>query len=318
VGRRGLLVVAALLVLLVSGLIAVYEDEASGSVMSGPVIPLVKARPAGPAGTGGLARMSVTVDGRVRTYLMYVPPGDTAKHRLPLVLDFPGAGDTATAQPAETGLLTIADHRRNMIVVFMQGYEDTWNDDAGDPPAEAAHINDIGFTTTVLHRIESSYFVDMRRVVATGLSNGAIFDELLGCRIASSLTLIAPVEGQIAPTFSHGCEPAMPISVYEVHATGDPAIPYKGGTFQGDGGPVSVLSAPASVARWAALDHCAAHAGHVSAADGALTDYRGCRNGVTVTLDTTNADVHDWPTNFGQTLVGQITALTGKRKATKP
>jgi polyhydroxybutyrate depolymerase len=221
-------------------------------------------------------------------------------------------------QVSETGLLSIAEQRHKMIVAFLQGYEDTWNDDAGDPPAEAANVNDIAFTTTVLRTIETRYHVDRRRVVATGLSNGAILDELLGCRVAADLTLIVPVEGQLAPTFSNSCRPQSPISVYEIHATADPVIPYAGGTFAGDGGPVTVLSAPASAARWAALDHCAPKGSKAPTADGELTRYQRCRSGVTVTLDTTAGDQHAWPAGFGQTLVKVIAALTGQRRARVP
>ena len=78
-------------------------------------------------------------------------------------------------------------------------------------------------------------------MVATGFSNGAIFVELLGCRAAAYLTLVAPVEGQLGQRFAGSCRPARPVSIYEIHATADPTIPYGGGTFSGSGGPVRVL-----------------------------------------------------------------------------
>ena len=251
---------------------------------------------------------------------MYVPPGDSVRHRLPLVLVYHGAGGTAISMASQTGLLSIAEQQHNMIVAFLQGYDETWNDDAGDPAAEAAGINDVAFTTAVLTRIESSYGVNMRDVVATGISNGAIFTELLGCRAAADLTLIVPVEGQMAPTFSNSCRPRKPISVYEIHATADPAIPYTGGTFSGSGGPVTVLSAPASAARWATLDGCNAKKRTNSrSGDSILTKYvEGCRAGVTVTLQSIQGGAHEFPSNFGRTLVKQIGSLAGTREATTP
>ena len=209
------------------------------------------------SGTRGLKTVNLRSGGRRRSYLLYVPPGDSVRHPLPLVLAYSGVDDSDSETASATGLLSIAEAQHNMIVAFPEGYDESWNDDAGDPPAEAAGVNDVAFTKTILRRIESTYPVDLQRVVATGFSNGAILAELLGCDLAANLTLVVPVEGQLSPTFSRSCRPAEPISVFEIHATADQSIPYSGGTFAGVGGPVEVLSAPASAARWAALNQCA-------------------------------------------------------------
>ena len=142
--------------------------------------------------------------------------------------------------------------------------------------------------------------------------------ELLGCRIAADLTLIVPVEGQIANQFSNGCRPKSPISVYEVHATNDQEIPYAGGTFIGVGGPVTVLSAPASAARWAKLDDCGATASTSNSNGSVLTAYQGCSDGVTVTLNAIQDGSHEWPPGFAQGLVGVMSSMSGKRQAQTP
>jgi polyhydroxybutyrate depolymerase len=270
------------------------------------------------AGTGGLRPIYVMAAGRERNYLVYVPPGDSAKHRLPLVLVYSGVNDTAANTATETGLLALDQQKHDMIVAFLQGYDESWNDDAGNPPAEAAGVNDVAFSTVVLKRIESDYYVATSRVVATGFSNGAILVELLGCRIAADLTLIVPVEGQIANQFSNGCRPKLPISVYEVHATHDQEIPYGGGTFSGVGGPVTVLSAPKSAVRWATLDRCGATASTSTANGSVLTAYHGCKDGVTVTLNSIQGGAHQWPPGFAPGLVAVISSMSGKRTAVTP
>ncbi len=275
------------------------------------------ARPAA-AGTSGLENFHIRSGGRLRSYLLYVPPGDTRKHRLPLVLVYHGADGTDYNDASATNLLSLVEQKHDMIVAYLQGYEGTWNDDAGNPPAEAAGVNDVLFTQDVLSKIESHYSVDMRRVVITGFSNGAILAELLGCRIAANLTMIVPVEGQMAPTFSSSCRPRYPVSVYEWHAFNDPEIPYAGGTFIGVGGPVQVLSAPDSVKRWAALDKCATTPTQSDYSGGMLTTYAGCRSSVTVTLNSTDSDTHGWPTDFGDALVRIVTSLTAQRSAAMP
>lgn len=311
--RRALL---PLVVILAICGVAACSDVANGSQPSGASKASGSSRPAD-AGTSGLETVNIQVDGLTRTYLLYVPPGDSTTNRLPLVLVYHGAGDTASNTTNEMGLLALAEQRHNMIIVYLQGVDDTWNDDAGDPPAEQQNVNDIGFTKAVLNKVESRYYVNRSRVVATGISNGAILVELLGCRIASDLTLIAPVEGQIANRFANNCKPGRPVSVYEVHATADPEIPYKGGTFGGDGGPVTVLSATASAKRWATLDHCVRR-GSLTRSGSLIMRYQKCRDDVTVTLNSVLGGSHEWPDGFASTLLSAIDRLPADREAVTP
>ena len=266
-------------------------------------------------GTGGLKTVGLMSGGHRRTYLLYVPPGDSTRHSLPLVLAFHGVDDTARHTATETGLLRLDQHSHAMILVFPQGYQDTWNEGAGHTPAERAGINDVAFSATILRRVESHYVVDPHRVVATGFSNGALLTEYLGCTLSRQLTLIAPVEGQLPASVSANCDPPEPVNVYEVHATADQAIPYAGGHFDGIGGGTTVLSAPDSAMRWAALDHCSGHPG--SSATGALTlsSYGGCADSVRVTLATIDGGKHAWPQGFGATLAGVVSSLPGTRTA---
>jgi len=266
--------------------------------------------------TGKVKSVSLVSGGHRRTYLLYVPPGDSKSHRLPLVLVYHGAMDTAQGTTSETDLLSSAEHSHNMILVFPQGYDDTWNEGAGHTPAEQAHINDVAFTAAILSRVESDFYVNTHLVVATGLSNGALLTELLGCRLAGQLTLIAPVEGQIPASVSPGCHPAAPISVYEIHGTADQAIPYGGGHFSGVGGGTTVLSAPASAARWASLDHCSGKPRTAASGGVNLRLYTGCRAHVRVTLATIEGGQHQWPTSFAQTLLGAMSAVRNARAAT--
>ena len=266
-------------------------------------------------GTGGLKTVTVQSGGHQRSYLLYVPRGDSKAHPLPLVLVYHGADDTAAHTASETNLLGIAERDHNMIVVFPQGYQDTWNEGTGHTPAAQAGINDVAFTATILHRVESNHVVDSRRVVAAGFSNGALLTEYLGCTLARQLTLIVPVEGQLPDSISAGCQPAVPISVYEIHGTADTEIPYGGGGFSGVGGGTAVLSAPASAGRWAALDGCAPQPLSATAGAVALSIYSGCQDRMTVTLASVQGGGHQWAQNFGQTVLGAMSSLSGVRRA---
>jgi polyhydroxybutyrate depolymerase len=253
-----------------------------------------------------------TPDGRTRRYLVY-SPGKSSKPR-PLVMVFHGALDTAPNTVQETDFEQVAD-QRGEIVAFMEGYMNTWNEGAGHTPAEVAGIDDVAYTTTVLNQIERHYAIDRTRIAAAGFSNCALMTELLGCRLANRITLVVPVAGPLPVSVSPGCHPARPISVLEVHGTADQSIPYGGGPFPGVGGGTTVLSVPASAARWAALDGCAAKPQTTGAGTATvLTTYSRCHGGVAVQLRSIQGGTHSWGAGIG----GIVASFLARHAAARP
>lgn len=248
---------------------------------------------------------TITVTGSrpQRSLLLHVPPRLHAA-RVSLTLVYHGALDTAANTAASTDFPQVSD-RNGTLVAFLQGYQDTWNEGAGHTPAEQAGIDDIAFTREALATIARLMPVDTSRVAAVGFSNGALMAQYVGCRLAGSVTLIVPVEGQLPVEDSPGCAPAHPLSVLEVHGTDDQTIPYGGGPFAGIGGGTAVLSAPDSVARWAELNGCSTPPVQTSPESGIrLTAYSGCRGDAHVTLRTIVGGQHAWPAGIGE-LVAQ-------------
>ncbi len=242
--------------------------------------------------------VNLTVDGHARSFIVHVPPSPPVANR-PLILVFHGALGTDQGAVSGTDFEQVAD-QYGEVVAFLQGYANTWNEGAGHTPAEQAHIDDVAYTAAVIAKIETLVTFDRQRIVAAGFSNGALMVEDLGCRLAQELSLIVPVEGELPVSVSATCSPARPISIYEIHATADGVIPYGGGPFQGVGGGTSVLAAPASVARWATLEHCSPTPAVSSPTSGIqLTTYAGCDGGVTVTLRTINGGAHEWGSDIG-------------------
>jgi polyhydroxybutyrate depolymerase len=233
-----------------------------------------------------------------RTFIVHVPIGAPVANR-PLILVYHGAANTAAGTISITDFEQIAD-RVGDVVVFMQGYRDTWDELAGDGYAVDAHIDDIGFTRAVLRALIPLTSYNGKRVALVGFSNGAEMVETLGCRLAASIRLVVPVEGEILSAVSPGCAPSRPVNVYEIHGTADASIPYAGGVFFGIERPVSVLSALGSVARWAQLDGCGASPKTTSASSITLTQYTSCAEGVSVTLRTIIGGTHEWPGNIGE------------------
>lgn len=281
------------LLLTVLCLLATLSAGACGSTAASPTTAPAGSRQATPAGSN-----AVTITAARRRRTLYVYAYGNARAKRPLVLVYHGADESAKQAQGETDFVAAAK-AHGLIVAFMQGYQNTWNEGAGGTPARRAGVDDVAFTSAAIAWLEHRYRVDSSRVAAAGFSNGALMTQLLGCRIASRLTLIVPLEGQLPSTVSPGCRPSSPISVLEFHGTADSTIPYNGGHFDGVGGGTTVLSAPASAARWASLNHCSRTARTVSGSTRA-TNYTGCHRGVVVSLRTIAGGTHFWPTGIGE------------------
>lgn len=252
--------------------------------------------------------IELAVDSLERTFIVEVPSGKPVANRA-LVLVYHGALDTASNTITETNLYPEVSAQGD-VIAFLQGYQDTWNEGSGSTAASIAHVNDVAFTAAVIARLRQLVSFDPRRVAAVGFSNGAIMVEDLGCHQAANIDLIVPVEGQLSTVQSASCSPARPESVYEIHQTADPLIPYNGGYFQTSVGYDTMLSAPKSVARWAHLDGCSR--GPVTATPSStisLTQYSKCRGGAFVTLRTIVGDQHEWAPDIGQLVVQALAKL---------
>jgi len=247
---------------------------------------------------------SLTWGGLTRTFLVHVPSGRALAGR-PLVVVFHGAGNTASSTADSTDFEQVAN-RLGDDVVFAQGYHNTWDDLVGNTASARAHVNDIGFANALLNALTPLIEYNVSRVALTGFSNGALMVETLGCRLAGRINLIVPVEGELGSAVGATCKPSRPINVLEIHSTADTTIPYSGGTYYATGGSVSVLSAPASAARWAELDGCNATPVMTTGAGLRFTHYSGCRNGVTVRLRTIVGGSHSWGSNIGQLVMSTL------------
>jgi len=240
--------------------------------------------------------VTLTVGHRLRSLIVHVPSRVVPNR--PLLLIYHGINGTSQKTEYQTDFASVAD-QTGEVVAFLQGYDDSWNEQAGHTPAAMAHVNDVAYTAAVIAKLERLVSFDHKRIVAVGFSNGALMVEDLGCRLAGTLAMIVPVEGELAAVTSPGCRPARPISVYEIHGTADTAIYYNGGPINGNG--TVVLSAPKSVARWATLDHCGPTPRKTNVSSSiTLTAYAGCRNHVTVVLHTIIGGVHQWGNDIGE------------------
>jgi polyhydroxybutyrate depolymerase len=134
----------------------------------------LSARPAGadPSGTGNLTSddydFSLTHAGRVRAYLLHVPPQADDKKPLAAVLNFHGGGGTAKGQKEWSGLDAVAD-REGFLAVYPDGTGRfgrrllTWNAGTCCGYARTNAVDDVRFVIALLADLAARTLVDHTR-----------------------------------------------------------------------------------------------------------------------------------------------------------
>jgi polyhydroxybutyrate depolymerase len=250
----------------------------------------------------GQTTRSVSYGGRDRSYIVYVPASASRSGPVPVVLVFHGGTGTADSAIHMSGFSDVAD-RNGFVVVYPNGTgrlsDDkllTWNGGDCCGYAQQNNVDDVGFARAIVTDLGLHLNVDVKRIYATGMSNGAILSQRLACEAAELFAAVAPVSGTL--NFSP-CRPSRPISVIEFHGTADQHIPYEGGY-----GPQSLVnvdfaSVTASIGFWTAFDGCGANPQTSSFQDVRHDTYTGCAGSTAVELYTVVGGGHAWPGGQG-------------------
>jgi polyhydroxybutyrate depolymerase len=191
-----------------------------------------------------------------RSFRVHVPKGYGASRPQAVVIAFHGHGGNAADMEKSTGFSTLADEQ-DFLAIYPQGLLD----DGGQPfwasigpIADDGKIDDVRFVGDMLDAVQSIYCVDLRRVFATGFSNGGGMTAMLACRLAQRIAAFAPVSGNYYD-ISGGCSPARPVPILAVHGTADRIVPYNGISVQ-DNPEFPLPSIPTWLGNWAHRDGC--------------------------------------------------------------
>lgn len=225
-----------------------------------------------------------------RVFWVHVPDRPELGPAAPLVLAFHGAGQGAESFRALAGLDAVAD-REGFIVVYLEAAMGTW--DIFDA-IDFLGLDEIGYVREVIDRVGRTNVIDTRRIIAVGLSNGGVFSQQLGCKLADRLAGFVSVAASMPRRMAEGCMPSQPISVLYILGTADGFFPMAGSG--------TVLSTDGTVGFWAAANGC--NRKRISSAlpileDDGTTVYRGqyfsCKQETRTELDSIVGGGHAWP-----------------------
>lgn len=244
---------------------------------------------------------SITFDGIERKYILHIPASYDGRRAVPLVLAFHGGAGNANNQERVSGFDALSD-KKGFIVAYPNGTGRlgevilTWNGGTCCGYAVNQDIDDVGFVRALVKDLQGVAEIDMKRIYATGLSNGGIMSYRLACEASDLIAAIGPVSGtqNIAP-----CTPNQPISVIDFHGTADEHLPYNGGVGDKSLAGVPFTSVKESIDFWVKFDQCPSTPETESFADIRHDTYSGCANGTAVQLYTIVDGKHAWPGSNG-------------------
>ncbi len=175
--------------------------------------------------------------GMDRQYAVHVPSGYHADTPVPAVFCLHGLGETASSFCLDTGVAWPAKgDAEGFVVIMPNGYQNSWNGGTCCGAAATDKLDDVGLIRAIFAEVAKHVNIDLRRVYATGLSNGGYLSYRLGCEASDLFVAVAPSAGAVGTAAIGGgtqgdsdittCAPTNKISVLDIHGTSDPLIPY--------------------------------------------------------------------------------------------
>ncbi|MCE9518296.1 MAG: dienelactone hydrolase family protein [Verrucomicrobia bacterium] len=168
--------------------------------------------------------------GLKRSYNLHVPAALPGDKPAALVLVFHGSGDTGSGMEAFSKFSKLSD-REKFIVAYPDAIGKNWNDgrEVTCISSQLNKVDDVAFAAAMIKDVSATQRVDAKRIFAAGFSNGGIFVHLLAARLGKQLAAVAAVSGGIAEPLAPKFNPVAPVSIFIMHGTKDPFVPYLGG-----------------------------------------------------------------------------------------
>ena len=179
-------------------------------------------------GQGGTEVKTIEFGGLKRQYRLHLPT--TRAEHPALVVVLHGGGGTAHQMERFCGFSQLAD-QQGIVVLYPDGYDKGWNDlRAGDfNSAHQRNLDDVGFINAAVTRTVQDHQIDLKRIYATGISNGGFMCARLAIEASNRYAAIAPVAAGLPIATPPDLILPQPVSVMIVQGTRDPLVPFAGG-----------------------------------------------------------------------------------------
>ena len=256
------------------------------------------------AKVGDKQNMSVTVDGKQRTFIMHIPNAYKGDKPVPLVIDYHPIGGSGNGEFGSSPYKAKTDPE-GVITLYPDGTSkpggmgNGWN--VG--PC-CSNDDDVKFSYAMIDKLKEIACIDPQRIYATGFSMGGGMSNHVACMMSDVFAAVAPAAMDLNKTNSAACKMSRPISVINFRGTNDPVCRYQGGDSGFNDG-LNFLGAEGTFKFWAEKNECQ---GSPTKNSNGCDEYSNCKDGTKVVLCTKQNGGHDYgDANIGWPFLKQFT-----------
>ena len=239
----------------------------------------------------GNHNMSVTVDGKKRTFIMHVPSAYTGDKPVPLVVDYHPVMGSGSNQLNGTTYKALTDPE-GVISLYPDGTKSADSRKMGpgwNVGPCCSDDDDVKFSREMIKSVEEKVCIDKKRVYATGFSMGGGMSNHVACFMSDVYAAVAPAGMDLNKTNSATCNPERPISIIMFRGTNDNVCRYQGGDSGFNDG-LNFLGAEGNFQFWAQKNGCT---GSPSKNSNGCNEYSNCKDGTKVVLCTKQGGGHE-------------------------
>ena len=245
----------------------------------------------GKTAKAGKQNMSVTVDGKKRTFIMYIPNSYKGDKPVPLFVDYHPVMGNGEGQYKDTKYRTLTE-KEGVISLYPDGTKSADSRKMGpgwNVGPCCSDDDDVKFSREMIAAVEEIACIDKKRVYAAGFSMGGGMSNHVACFMSDIYAAVAPAAMDLNTTNSAKCNPERPISIIMFRGTSDPVCKYQGGD-SGYGDGLNFLGAERNFKFWAEKNGCQ---GSPSKNSNGCDEYSNCQDGTKVVLCTKQGGGHD-------------------------
>jgi len=258
--------------------------------------------PSSSNGGPGDYNFSLQHDGLKRTYTVHVPPSYDPNKKNPIVMYIHGGG--GNKESAYLDKLDHASDKHGFILAIPEAtgiikrgkLKGSWNGGRWETGECCGNADDVGFISAMIDQLKNDFNVAENKIYATGISNGGLMTNRLGCELSNKIAAITTV----APAaMMSQCNPGRPVPFMDIHGTGDTCNDYNTGeaTFPFCASmDYSRMPSHEIVKNWKEINHCKdsfVQGYHKGAASCIV--YNECDGRAEVEFCTVEGMGHAWP-----------------------
>lgn len=226
----------------------------------------------------GDSMRQVQANDRMRRYLMHVPLQYSGKDRVPLVFDFHGYSSNPQQQMGGSGFRELGD-QEGFIVLYPEGVGASWHVNGCCGQAGEMKLDEIAFVRAIMDDVSKQACIDLKRVYASGISQGGGMAHHVACLAADIFAGVAPVSSDLR---TDPCVPARPITEISFRGLADSLDAYDGGHVGPPGmNGYTAIGAKPTLEKWKTIDMCT---GTTEKMDELCETYSTCAGGAAVSL----------------------------------